>query len=65
MNNAWDEISNAMSEARAVNRAADEHANNMAELLKGRLRHVHPYKLAVLKRELRDFDLRVKEWKTP
>jgi hypothetical protein len=65
MSNAWDEVRNALSEARSVMRAADENANDMAEILKGRLRHVHPYKLAVLKRELRDFDLRVKEWKKP
>jgi hypothetical protein len=59
----WSTITEALSAARAANYAADNHANIMAELLAGRLRHVDAYKLATLKRELRDFDLRTKSWK--
>ena len=69
MNNAWDEIEAALRCARAANNAADSHAESMAALLVGRLRHVRSYSgaraLAKLKRELRDFDSRTNTWKSP
>lgn len=69
MNNAWDEIEAALSCARVANDAADSHAESMAVLLVGRLRHVTSWRgaraLAKLKRELRDFDIRTNTWKSP
>lgn len=69
MNNAWDEIEAALGCARAANNAADDHAESMASLLVGRLRHVTSYRgaraLSKLKRELRDFDIRTNTWKSP
>lgn len=63
MNNAWDEIRNALVVARDANNAANYHANQMAQLLRGRLQNVSVYVLADLKRELRDFNIHTKEWK--
>lgn len=63
MNNVWDEISNALAQSRAINHAADQNANTMAELLDGRLRHVSGWKLARLKRQLRDFNIQTRTWK--
>lgn len=61
--NPWDAMRAALSQARSVMRAADDHAGVMADLLRGRLRNVPAYHLVALKRELRDFDAHTKRWK--
>lgn len=62
--NVWDEMRAAMDEARDRLRAADNCANDMASLLRGRLRRAcNPLVLRALKRELRDFDMTTGGWK--
>lgn len=59
----WFEVDAAISEARRTLNAADNHAQSMAKLLKGRLRHVSCRTLADLKKELRDFNSHTGKWK--
>ena len=61
--NKWDQMREAMQEAKATMCAADSFANQMAEMLQGRLRKVHPWVLQNLKRQLADFDAHRKIWK--
>ena len=61
--NPFDEMLRAVQVARQVNRAVDIQANAMADLLKGRLRHVSDWNLKQLKRELRDFNIHTGRWK--
>lgn len=63
MSNPFDDIRAAVQQARDVNRACDGQANTLADLLEGRLRHVSGYRLAKLKRELRDFNIHTGRWK--
>lgn len=63
MSNIFDQMREAVSQAQATLRAADYSAGAMAGLLRGRLRHVSPWILKDLKRELADFDAHKKEWK--
>lgn len=52
----------AVSAAKDVQRAADQSANAMADLIRGRLRFVSERHLAELKRELRGFNIQTKRW---
>ncbi len=61
--NAWDAMRRALDEARNTISAADNAADAMAKMLRGRLRHVNSWVLEDLKRELRDFNMHTKEWK--
>ena len=64
MSNPFDQVRQAVIDARTQLRAADSVAGSMASLLRGRLRNVDDrYVLAALKRELRDFNLTTKTWK--
>lgn len=63
MENPFDEMRRALSVARSVQKAADENTNAMADLIRGRLRNVSSYRLASLKRELRDFNIHTGTWK--
>jgi hypothetical protein len=63
--NAFDQMRDALAIANNVQRAADNNANQMANMLMGRLRHVDGYALAALKRELQSFDMRSKCWRRP
>lgn len=63
MENAFDEIRRAVQQARDVNRACDEQANTLADLLDGRLRHISGYRLQRLKRQLQDFNAHTRTWK--
>ncbi len=63
MSNSFDTMRAALAEARCANKAADEYASAMAEMLVGRLHRVSPHTLTKLKRELRDFDMHRKAWK--
>lgn len=61
--NAYDTMRNAIAQAKEVNRAADDSANAMADLLDGRLKRVSRYRLARLKKQLRDFNIHTGLWK--
>lgn len=61
--NSFDLMRSAMTQAKNTMGAADDQANVMAGILEGRLRKVSPYKLAALKKELKDFNARTGEWK--
>lgn len=63
MNNPFDEIEAAVHNARMLNRAVDRQANNLADLLAGRLKNVSEYHLKKLKKELRDFNIHTGRWK--
>lgn len=64
MGNVWDEMRHAIADATNTLRAADSVAEDMAYLLKGRMRQVdNKYTLRALKRELRDFDSTTGTWK--
>ena len=60
--NKYDLMRDAMREARDTMNAADNCANEMAQMLKGRLRKVSPYVAAELKRELRNLNMHTKRW---
>ena len=62
MDNAFDEITKAIEQAKAVDSVCNRNANAMLEILIGRLRHCRPWNLAKLKRELRDFNIHTKQW---
>ena len=64
MGNPFDEMRRAINQAREINNAADNAANSIVDLLDGRLRHVSPYRLAKIKKQLRDFNMHTKEWKS-
>ena len=64
MENPFDEMRRAINQAREINQAADNVANSVADLLDGRLRQVSPYRLAKIKKQLRDFNMHTKEWKS-
>jgi hypothetical protein len=57
------DILQTLREAEAQLRRADMAAEQAAQLLRGRLRHVPRWILVDLKRELRAFDAGKKEWK--
>lgn len=62
--NAFDDVRAAVDQAKHQLEAADSVAQNMARLLKGRLRHVYDTAaLAALKHELRDFNIQTGRWK--
>lgn len=62
--NPFDAVRQAVSEAKQVRRAVDEQANALVDLLQGRLRHVSPYRLKLLKRELAHWNANTSRWKT-
>lgn len=59
----WDDFFKAVQEAENTLRQADQAANKMAQMLRGRLRKVDSRYLKELKRELQDFDAAKKQWK--
>lgn len=61
--NKFDEMQEAVREARLTLRAADDVAAAMANLLVGRLHFAGPDTLRKLKKELREFDMVTGEWK--
>ena len=62
MANKFDEMREAMREARSTMYAADNIANDMADMLEGRLRKVSGWKLKKLKRELKKFNMHTQRW---
>lgn len=65
MSNAWDQMREAVSEAKAAIKASDSYVQSMAEMIAGRLRQstTAGSTLALLKRELRDFNIHTQRWK--
>jgi hypothetical protein len=63
--NAFDDVTKAVRAAREVNRVIDDQANNLLELLEGRLRgkNVSRYRLKWLKKELAEFNSVTMKWK--
>jgi hypothetical protein len=61
--NHFDNMREAMREARATMNAADEAAQAMAEMLVGRLSKVRKgWVLSALKRELRNYNIHTGAW---
>lgn len=58
------EVKIAVQQAKKTLRDADEIANDVADILEGRLRSVGVYRLARLKKELDQFNARTKTWKS-
>jgi hypothetical protein len=56
-------MTQAVEEAKAINYQADLRANDMAEILHGRLRKVSVSRLKKLKRELSQFNAATGKWK--
>ena len=61
--NPFDLMRRELDSARSIMSAADHAADNMAELLCGRLTKVNAYRLRKLKRELSRFNMKTGEWK--
>jgi len=59
----WDDFRQAFSAARNTMNQADHIANDIADMLDGRLKKVSGYRLAKLKRQLRDFNIHTGEWR--
>lgn len=59
----FDEMTQAMKEARITLNRADQFAEAMADMLCGRLTCVNRHTLVKLKRELSGFDAQRREWK--
>lgn len=60
--NAWDQMRQAVAEAKSTLNAADNVSWQMAAMLRGRLRHANASDLKALKRELRDFNSQTGSW---
>jgi hypothetical protein len=61
--NKFDEMRQAVSEAKTTLAAADNVAYQMGSMLRGRLRHCSAYDLKALKRELAKFNIQTGRWK--
>lgn len=61
--NPYDMMTEGLREAMNVMRAADNKADDLAEILQGRLRKVSNYNLTKLKREISRFNSRTGKWK--
>jgi len=60
----FDQLYQAVSDANRTLETADRLIGHMADILKGRLRHVPYTQLCALKRELRDFNMHTGTWKS-
>lgn len=59
-----EDVERAVNEAREQMRLVDRQATSMAQLLRGRLRHVNsPAALKELKMELRNYNAHTGEWR--
>jgi hypothetical protein len=63
MNDPFDQMSNAISEAESLMKSVDKATESMAKLMVGRMRKVSCYRLKKLKRELKDFNMHTCKWK--
>lgn len=64
MSNKFDEMRNAVSDAETTLWAADQIADDLARVLRGRLRKCRQHNLQALKRELQDFNIKTGRWKS-
>jgi hypothetical protein len=62
--NKFDEMKQAINEAKEVMRAADDNANAMASILRGRLRNCSSWNLEALKREISEYNIKTRRWKS-
>ncbi len=63
MNNIFDDMREAMTEARCIMHAADNCAGDMARMLSNRLHKCGDVRaLTDLKRELKDFNIHTGKW---
>ena len=67
VNNAFDELTNALAQAEEVKRAAKSNADKMMRLLLDgdAIRSVAPYLLIRLKKELQGFNIQKRAWRRP
>lgn len=63
-NNPFDEMRRATQAAELQLIAADNTADDMVRILKGRLRKVRPWQLKELKAELKEFNSTTGKWKS-
>ena len=63
MSNPFDDMRYVVAQAEQTLKAADDSAKFMASMLRGRLKHVSPWVLIDLKKELTNFDAHKKVWK--
>jgi hypothetical protein len=63
MDNPFTALEQALIEARRLERACEQSANTMADLLEGNLRRLSSYRLKKLKKELEKFNIRTGFWK--
>lgn len=63
MENAFDELTRAISLAEDVRSATRSHGNAILDLLDGNLRGLSQYRLARLKKQLNDFNAHTGRWK--
>ena len=61
--NKFDQMREAVAEAKNTMQAADAVADSMARMLTGRLSKVNSYTLTQLKKELRDFNMHTGTWR--
>ncbi len=67
MSNKWEEMRSAYKQAEQQIKAADNVVVDMARMIKGRLRTFAYFDcdvLAALKKELRDFNIQTRRWKS-
>ena len=62
IDNPFDAMRRAVNEARDLNRAVDQQANNLVDLLEGRLEHVSGYRLKKLKATLKRWNANTGKW---
>ena len=62
MENIADAIRNMLSEMRSIQHAVESNGDTMLELLDGRLRGLSSFRLAKLKKQLRDFNPHTGRW---
>lgn len=64
MSNKFDEMKQAVWDAENTLYHADRVASDIAKLLRGRLRKCMASDLEALKRELKDFNIQTRRWKS-
>lgn len=63
MDNVYDTLRDAITQARDLDRAIEQQSNTLADLLNGRLRKVSTYRLKRLKAQLHNFNAHTGQWK--
>lgn len=63
MENPFSAVAQALHEAQELSRALDRQANDLADLLDGRMTKVSSYRLKRLKTQLQRFNAHTGKWK--